>query len=324
MKKTLTTIAFSLTAFVTLAQQDVQFSMNNFNKLSVNPAYAGMNKALCGTLFYRQQWTSFPGAPKTALFSMDYGYIKAIHGGVGMTVDQDQLGSEKNLKAKLAYSFHYPLVGGVLGVGLDAGMIQKSISANFIAPDGSTSQNGGGIDNAVPWTGASSITYDLGFGLYYQTRKLFIGLSSLHLPEQKLKDAGTSGTTNWSYTFKEARHYYVTAGYTFIPSPAWEITPSVFLKSVASSSQFDANVMVKWNKMVFGGVSYRLSDAFIAMAGVEKAFNKKVSAKIGYAYDVTTSNIKTQSNGSHEIMLGFCYKIKPDASKTSHMNVRFL
>ena len=142
-----------------------------------------MNKALCATLLYRQQWTSFPGAPKTGLLSVDYGRI--FHGGLGLTVDQDQLGFDKTLKAKLAYSYHKNLGPGILGIGLDAGMIQKSINGNFIAPDGSTTNSGGGIDPSIPWSGTSSTTYDLGFGLYYQTRRLYVGLSSLHLPEQK-------------------------------------------------------------------------------------------------------------------------------------------
>jgi type IX secretion system PorP/SprF family membrane protein len=317
MKKTLTTVALSIAGLLSFAQQDVQYSMNTFNRLSVNPAYAGMNKALCATLFYRQQWTSFPGAPKTALLSVDYGQI--LNGGLGLTIDQDQLGFEKTLKAKVAYSYHLPLAGGMLGIGLDAGMIQKSLNGNFIAPDGSTSNSGGGTDQAIPWTGFSATTYDVGFGLYYQTRRLYLGLSSLHLPQQQFK--------NLDKKYTEARHYYVMAGYTFImPDPTWEITPSILLKSVASSSQLDANLMVKWNKMVFAGVSYRISDAFVGFVGMERPIDqkKRITAKFGYAYDMTTSNIKKQSNGTHEIMLGFCYKIKPDASKMSHQNVRFL
>ncbi len=322
MKKTLTTIALSLTGLLVLAQQDVQFSMNTFNRLAINPAYAGMNKALCATMLYRQQWTNFPGAPKTGLISVDYGQI--LHGGLGITACQDQLGAEKTFSTKVSYSYHLPLAGGTLGVGVDGGMIQKSISANFIAPDGTTSATGGGLDQAIPWSGAKSTTYDVGFGLYYQTRRLYVGLSSLHLPEQQFSATGTVSKFNWDYKYREARHYYVMAGYTFIPDPAWEITPSILLKSVASSSQLDANLMVKWNKMIFGGVSYRISDAIVAIIGLERPFSKKITAKFGYSYDMTTSNIKTQSSGSHEIMLGFCYKIKPDASKTSHMNVRFL
>ncbi len=320
MKKTLTTIALSITGLVIFAQQDAQFSMNMFNRLQVNPAYAGMNKALCATILYRQQWTSFPGAPTTGLVSIDYGQV--AHGGLGLTVDQDALGFDKTLKAKLAYSFHLPLGPGTLGIGLDAGMIQKSLTGNFIAPDGGTSATPSN-DQAIPWGGTSSTTYDVGFGLYYQTQKMYVGLSSLHLPEQELTKKGTTQAQTWDFNYKVARHYYIMAGYTF-QTQQWDITPSILAKSDASSTQFDINVLAKWNKMVFAGVSYRLSDAIVGIVGLEKAINKKMNAKFGYSYDLTMSNIKTYSNGSHEIMLGFCYKIKGEPKPTSHMNVRFL
>lgn len=311
MKKTITTVVLFITGFVSFAQQDAQFSMNMFNRLAVNPAYAGMNKALCGTLLYRQQWTSFPGAPKTGLLSVDFGEV--LFGGVGLTVDQDQLGFDKTLKAKLAYSFHLPVGPGTLGIGLDAGMIQKAIKGTFIAPDGSV---GSGPDQAIPWTGTSATTYDLGFGLYYTTNRLYVGLSSLHLPEQQL----SKNTSN----YKVARHYYIMAGYTFQLGQQFDLTPSVLAKSDASATQLDLNLIAKWNKMIFVGCSYRISDAVVAIVGLEKSFTPKLTAKFGYSYDVTTSAIKNHSNGSHEIMLGFCYKIKAEARQTSHMNVRFL
>ncbi|MEI6488841.1 MAG: type IX secretion system membrane protein PorP/SprF [Bacteroidota bacterium] len=324
MKKTLTIIALSLTSLVTFAQQDAQFSMNMFNRLDVNPAYAGTNKALCATLFYRQQWTNFPGAPKTGLLSVDYGNI--LHGGVGLTVAQDQLGFDKTFAAKLAYSFHLPLGPGVLGLGLDAGMLQKSISGNFVAPDGTTSATGG-TDMSIPWGGAKSTTYDIGLGFYYSTQKLYVGLSSSHLPEQSLTKSGATSTTigtstlsyPWSYDYKVARHYYVMAGYTFDLNQDFDLTPSILTKSDASSTQLDINLLAKWRKMVFVGASYRLSDAVVAIAGLEwKGF------RFGYSYDVTTSTIKKYSNGTHEIMLGYCHKFVKPEKKHGHMNVRFL
>ena len=317
MKIKLITCALLITGLVTVAQQDAQFSMNMFNRLAVNPAYAGMNKALCGTLLYRQQWTSFPGAPKTGLLSVDFGEV--LYGGVGVTIDQDQLGFDKTLKAKLAYSFHLPLGPGSLGIGLDAGMIQKAITGNFIAPDGTTS-SAPGNDLAIPWSGTSATTYDLGLGLYYTTNRLYIGLSSLHLPEQTLAKTGSG----YDFNYKVARHYYVMAGYTFQLGQQFDLTPSVLAKSDASATQLDLNLLAKWNKMIFAGFSYRISDAMVAIIGLEKSFTPKLTAKFGYAYDITTSTIKNHSSGSHEIMLGFCYKIKSEPKPSSHMNVRFL
>ncbi|MGZ5222184.1 MAG: PorP/SprF family type IX secretion system membrane protein, partial [Chitinophagaceae bacterium] len=224
MKIKLTTITLFITGLAAFAQQDAQFSMNMFNRLAVNPAYAGMNKALCGTLLYRQQWTAFPGSPKTGLLSVDFGEV--LFGGVGLTIDQDQLGFDRTLKAKLAYSFHLPLGPGSLGIGIDAGMIQKALTGNFIAPDGTTSATPG-TDMAIPWSGSSAITYDVGLGLYYTTRKMYVGLSSLHLPQQQLRDAAS----NFNFNYKVARHYYIMAGYTFDLGSKFDLTPSVLAKS---------------------------------------------------------------------------------------------
>jgi len=323
MKKLLTILALSFTGIATFAQQDVQFSMNMFNRLAINPGYAGTNKALCATLFYRQQWTSFPGAPKTGLLSVDFGQV--ARGGFGLTIDRDELGFDKTLKAKVAYSFHQPLGQGLLGIGIDAGMIQKRLQGNFIAPDGTTSATGG-PDNAIPWGGTAATTYDVGLGLYYSTRQLYVGISALHLPEQTLskKDGAATNPLSYDFDFKVARHYYIMAGYTFDLTPEWQLTPSTLIKSDASSTQLDANVMVKWSQTVFAGVSYRLTDAIVAMVGFERALNTKSNVRLGYSYDITTSNIKNHSNGSHEIVLGYCYKIIKPPVKQSHMNVRFL
>lgn len=321
MKKTLTLIAFSITGLVTFAQQDAQFSMNMFNRLSVNPGYAGTNKALCATILYRDQWDKFPGAPKTGLLSVDYGEI--AHGGVGFTIDQDQLGFDKTLKAKLAYSFHLQLgTQGVLGIGLDAGMINKSLTGNFIAPDGTSTMGGGGTDNAIPWTGTGSTTYDVGFGLYYTNPNLYIGISALHLPAQKINEKSSAGNTyplSYDFQYQVARHYYVMAGYKFQLGTQFDLTPSILTKSDASSTQLDINLLARWNKMVFIGASYRLTDAIPVMVGMEwKGF------KLGYAYDVTLSALKAHSAGSHELMLGYCHKFVKPEHKTGHMNVRFL
>ncbi len=319
MRKKLLFFACSFIGLVSFAQQDAQFSMNMFNRLSINPAYAGTtyaftkNKGICATALYRQQWSGFSGAPKIALLSVDYGTV--LGGGIGLTVDQDQLGFDKTLKAKLAYSFQRHIGSkGVLGIGADVGMMQKSFSGTFKAPDGSTS-DAPGTDPTIPWAGSSGTTYDLGFGLYYTTKKLYIGLSSLHLPEQTVKEKGGAGRND----FAVKRHYYVMAGYTWAVTNQLDLTPSILTKSDATSTQLDVNLMAKVNKLIFFGVSYRLTDAAVGIVGLEFS-----GIRVGYSYDYTLSAVKKYSSGSHEIMLGYCYKFPIHEYKQSHVNVRFL
>ena len=45
--------------------------------------------------------------------------------------------------------------------------------------------------------------------------------------------------------------------------------------------------------------------------------------KVGYAFDFTTSKIKDFNDGTHEVMVGYCFKIKKKAIPMLR-NVRFL
>lgn len=317
MKKKIIALSLTVASFAAVAQQDAQFSQNMFNKLPINPAYAGMNKALCATALYRSQWVSFPGQPKTGLLNVDFGPI--LHGGVGLTLVNDQLGFDKSNMVLASYSFHQVIGVGTLGIGVQAGMLQKTLSGNWVPP---TSTN----DPSIPGGGGSNssfnkITYDVGFGLYYEIpRKMYVGLSSTHLPQQDLKGKGSLK----SVTFEMARHYYVMAGYQAALNADWALLPSILVKSDASSTQFDGNLLVEYQEMVWAGASYRLTDAIVALAGFKFKNVGGGNLKIGMAYDVTTSQIKNYSNNTWEVMLGYCINVIKPPKPQSHRNVRFL
>lgn len=313
MRKSLTTLAITVISAVSFAQQDAQFSQNMFNKLPINPGFAGTNKAICGTAFYRQQWVSFPGAPQTGLVSID-AYLPIIHGGAGLTVASDQLGFDKTFIAKAAYSFHLVLGPGTLGIGLEAGMMQKTISGTWITPDASTPASS---DAAIPDASAGNATFDLGLGLYYTTDNgMYFGISTTHVPQTSIKDVKSASD---ALNYQLARHYYIMAGYPFQVTQDIKIAPSILAKSDAASTQLDINGRVIWKDMVWAGASYRLTDAIVGMVGVE--WNR---IRVGYSFDFTTSDIRNHSNNTHEIMLGYCFKPFKPPVPAEHRNVRFL
>src|ERR1035437_620748 len=298
-----------------VAQQDPQFSQNMFIKLPINPGYAGINGAICATAVYRTQWIGFPGAPKTLFFSVD-APLQILRGGVGLTVMNDQLGNLNSTWVRGAYSYHLP-VGqtGKLGIGIEAGIFQSHFANNWLAPDG-TNGHTGIVDNAIPSADISKMTYDLGLGLYYRTDQLFVGISASHLPQQQLQAQFLDYTA--------ARHYYIMAGYDFFLSSAFTLRPSLLVKSDASVTTFDANVNLLWNNMLWAGVSYRLQDAIVPMVGFAWSPTPKSTLKIGYAYDLGTSDLKTYHSNTHEILLNYCIKLVPKSKTQSHINPRFL
>jgi len=170
MKKVYLLVVLVITGvnMVALAQQDPQFSQHIFIKQAFNPGYVGSTGAYCGTLLYRNQWTGFGGEPKTMVFTAD-GAIDEIHGGVGLTVISDQLGFDKNLNLRLAYAYRMDLGPGKLGLGVDFGMAQKTIDGSkFVA------QTAPGVDGSIPYTSVSGNAFDMGFGAYYNSDRLFV------------------------------------------------------------------------------------------------------------------------------------------------------
>jgi len=63
--KRLMTVLLIVMATGVFAQQDPLFSQYMFNKLAVNPAYAGSREYLTVDALYRYQWVNIDGAPKT-------------------------------------------------------------------------------------------------------------------------------------------------------------------------------------------------------------------------------------------------------------------
>lgn len=317
MKKIFTTLTVALAAFtsVSFAQQDPQFTQFMHNKLIYNPGYAGTSQAICANVLYRQQWVNFPGAPKTGLISFDMP-IGQLPLGIGLNVMNDQIGFSKTLFARLALAYNKVGLGpGVLGVGIDGGILQQQFNGNWIPPES-------GQDVAIPGAYPSGnnpklneLTYDLGFGAYYTiANKMYVGISSTHLTAQDI----SSGTVRYSL----ARHYYLMGGYTFNLTPEHDLTPNIKVKSDAASTQLDVNLTYMYKQTFWIGVSYRMQDAIAPMLGVRLL--EKKNLKIGYSYDVTTSKIKGYSAGTHEIMLGYCFNPKPKIKISTYGSVRQL
>lgn len=327
MRKTLTKLAVAVAGLcsVVYAQQDPQFTQFMHVKQAYNSAQAGTNGAMCFNGMFRQQWVSFPGAPRTGLLTFDMP-VEVLHGGIGVFIANDQLGNDNTTMARAAYSFHISGLGGngtgKLGIGLDAGILQKRISGNWTPPQ---TLNDPSIPNnpvANGGTGApnlSKLSPDFGFSLYYTIpNKMYVGLSTTHIAGQDLKGAKAQ---NYNLSFDIARHYYAIAGYTFsFDGGTHKVTPNIKVKSDGAATILDVNATYMWNNMIWAGATYRVQDAVAPMLGMMTKFG----LKIGYSYDLTLSKINGYSSGTHEIMLGYCFKSAKPKPVSSHTNVRFL
>ncbi len=308
-------IALLITSTTVFSQQEAQFTQYMFNTLSMNPAYAGAKGSICATGFFRQQWTGFEDmegenvAPQTFLFSMD-APIRALHGGAGLTIFNDKLGYENNIGLKLNYAYRFNIADGEMSAGVAAGFINKSIDFSKFKP----------IDESDPLlvstSKESTMMIDFAIGAFYKVpNQYYVGLSASQLSQ--------ASSSVGSVTAKLKTHIYLTGGYQYvIPSmPSLEIIPSVLIKTDGVSAQYDVTAMAKYNNRFWGGVNYRVQDAVSILLGM----NYK-NLNFGYSYDITTSALgrEGRSSGSHEIMIGYCFKIEIEKPRRSYKNTRFL
>lgn len=313
MKKLFSKVAIIIAGLtgVAYAQQDPQFTQWMHNKLVYNPGVAGTNGGYCGTLQFRKQWSGFEGAPTSINFTGDM-KLQNIPLGVGLTFINDKIGPMSTNFIRAAAAYNHTIGKGTLGVGLDVGVLQKSISNTWIVPEP------GKIDPTIP--GAydaqtnptlNKMTYDLGFGAFYTIpNKFYAGLSSSHLPAQSVGSGAIK--------FDVSRHYYLMTGYTYDIDPRSSLTPNIKYKSDLAAGALDVNLTYAYaieNKKFWGGATYRLEDAMAVLLGYQQAMGGTTTLKGGLSYDFVTSKLKGHTSGSIEFFLGACYV--PKAKKTA-------
>ena len=314
MKKDLCIFILLLMGLISYSQQDPQFSQYMFNLASFNPGYVGSTNMICLSGVNRQQWVGFPGAPSASHFNIN-APVKPFgrSSGVGLSILSDNLGFNKDLGLSVAYAYRLDIGSGTLGIGVNIGLFNKALEAEWYIPselEGSTTPD---QDPSIPKKDESQIAFDMGMGLFYSTDNLYFGISTTHLNQAQIRYE-----TSNPYL---ARHYYAIAGYRLqLSNPLFEILPSAIIRSDGRTNSFDVSSLVRYNKKFWGGVSYRAGDALTGIIGFE-LFN---GVRVGYSYDFNTSSIGNYSKGSHEFTLGYCFNLSLDKTPQKYRSIRFL
>ncbi|MCB9232134.1 MAG: type IX secretion system membrane protein PorP/SprF [Bacteroidia bacterium] len=283
------------------AQQDPQYSQYMFNGLVLNPAYAGNLSHLNVTLIAREQWVGIPGRPRTQSLAIDGPSRNRKHGFGGVIVN-DVAGKMHDLRisGSYAYRIHFTQ-NAILSMGLQLSM--DNINTNFTklyVDDPS--------DATISTNTVNGWAFNTGAGLFFQNKVFFAGFSMPEILTNNLAKA--------PYLMRQDRNYLATAGVILKLGDQVKLRPSTLLKiNTEVGMQADINLLaVLKDKYWFGG-SYRTSDAIVLMT----QWQISPQWRVGYAYDLTTSPLRTRSSGSHEIVLNF----ELNYEKESQVNPRF-
>jgi type IX secretion system PorP/SprF family membrane protein len=281
--------------------------------MSINPGKTGLDlyNGICATTIYRNQWDKVNGAPNSAILNIESNLSRFLPGGIGINFYHDAIGFSRQNNLLLNYS--YPIqIGreGVLGVGVGIGIMNFGMDPEWVPPTQA-------VDPTLP-VGFAATAVDANFGLYFQSKDYYVGISSTHLTESELSKAVSQVTQS----YQTARHYYLMGGYKFKDVMNGTIDAQMLVRTdfIRFSADLNARYLFKLDdKDAYGGLTFRTSDAIAVMLG----YSPMPKLQVGYSYDITVNKLASISRGSHELMVKYCYFIPPPP-KTKARHPRML
>lgn len=297
--------------------QDIHFTQIQYFPLTLNPAMVGANYALSGNLIYRNQWKAVASPYNTFGLSAD-GRIKKspkghfFAGGIKFFNDNSGDLSLRTNDVTLNGAYHLRVnKGQFIGIGIYAGIIQKSINMNN-AKWGSQYDGmayNSGYSSNENYAQTSYVVPDAGLGFTYSFDnstggfankgsapiKFNVGLSAFHvnMPAANfLKDSKDKmyiryvGFFNGDIGIGKSNFAACPLIVYQLQGPTKELLLGIYGKYKFGKSQSSPGGAVSL------GTIYRNRDAVTTNIVVEYD-----SYAIGFSYDINISQLKTISRG---------------------------
>ena len=296
VKQFLLLLGILFSVFYINAQQEPMYTQNNFDRLIFNPAYAGSSNWIVTSIKHRSQFVGLEGGPATDIVTIHAPW-QARSVGFGGKFVSDRLGATTQTSMSAIGSYHIGLGKGKMSGGIEFGIFNQAI-------DFSTLFKNDKIDNAIPPGKTAKTRLDGAFGLQYQTKNYFLGLSVQHL------FGGSLNFTDFdrSIVANLHRHWFLSGGYVKDITKTLSVQPCFLLKKVAGvPMQVDLYTNFIYQDKYTLGVGYRTGDALTFAAKIHITDAIRVS----YSYDFRISPIAKYSGAAHEFMLRYGIKLLP-------------
>jgi len=268
------------------------------NALAINPAFSGSQDALSTTFLYRNNWSGIEGSPKTMSLSV-HTPLNNERVGLGFLIINDEIGVSKETSTIGNYAYRMDLGYGKLAFGLGFGVTVSKIEWNKLA-----AQDVG--DEQLTDNYSTGIMPNFSTGIYYTTKKYFIGLSAPLFLSHKYDPKKDKYII--SNDFKEY-NYFCNAGYILNIYQNIKFFPSLLIKyHQGNSTQIDINSQVILKDKIWLGVSYRSKNILVGM--IQFQINNQL--RIAYSYDFNIGRYRQYTNGSYEIMLNYIFNYNAD------------
>lgn len=292
MKKLTYTLLITFITVSAWSQSEQIFTFNLFNQLNFNPAVAGSKEVLDAGVIYRNQWWSgIEGAPRTANLYAHMPFAKQTS-GIGINMIYDKIGPDKVFVFGGDYAYRIRFKNkNTLALGLGARM--ENARTDWAEANDAVNTSDEKFGNDV----TSKTTFNVGPGIYFYNRLLYLGVSIPRMLANSLYDDRDEFNSN-------VNTYFMQGGLTLPLSQNVDLLPNLQVR-YNPNSPFDltANLNVMFSDAFMIGAAYRLDDSIDGLLMYQ--FNNGL--RLGLAMDFTLSALNKATTGSYEVMAGYTF-----------------
>jgi len=316
MIRRIITICICLLAVaISYGQQEVMLTQFMYNKLSLNPAYAGQYDYTSVNITYRDQYNGFPAAPNAQLASINLPMIRK-NIGLGFDIQNQSVGITKRTSFSMMYAYKFPLRKYNFSMGMK--VTGKRYSFDF-TDERLIAIQGLSLDPSIPNQEISRFLMNVGFGLYFNADNYYISLSTPGLVKSDID------FDNNNELSQESRHVYLMGGATFPVGNRVDFTPQILVKyAEASPFDVDLNFGLTLDDKYTGALAYRFGGATGDIGesiDVLLGFQLTEQLLLGFSLDFTLSKLRSYDNGSIELVVG--YSFVESGNKVKMINPRY-
>jgi len=296
--------------------QDIHFSMYNLSPLSLNSANTGKYNGdwrLMGN--YRSQWKELSKAYNTFSIGGDmnfYPFNQNVAGG--LYILSDKSGGNLNVtKIFASGAIHKKIAGFKMSIGLQPGIVIKSIDFNSHTFPNQLNWNTGAFDNSLAnnesFTKQRISYFDLnaGFNISKKIKKIEaeFGASYFHLTTPNESFYANTNKLPIRQIYNASIRYFINQKIALVPNTIANVTTKANDWIFGCNAEYTLSKSTFFENQIFAGFMWRKGVKRISDAAIINVGLKQNNYTIGFSYDINVSPLKTATEykGAYEIAL---------------------
>lgn len=238
---------------------------------------------------YKTQWAGIEGAPQSVRVYLDHSAYNSMHSYGGYLL-RDSYGPFDEYRIFGCYAFNIKIKNDWdkrIGLGLQGGI--QFFQNNW---DELTAVQQS--DPAYDQVSTSSVLFNFGFGIHYQSKRIKAGVAIPHILNNQVYLKNDQPLNNYYVAYLQYRKDF---------SSKFDMQPSILARySPKSNSAVDLNLNFIILNRILAGVGYRTNNSALFVLQYQQPIGGQLLS-FGYSYDMANDSYRSTAGGSHEVSL---------------------